>query len=336
MMRNLAMLSIFVALIEVLIAKDPTDLDPLRFAKIGIVLNVFVALLLGFLLTSSVNKWWSCLDGFLDSFNSLRNLQMQLHALGVEQPRVDLCLRYGVLAMWLLIYELRFGAHMKADAKQSATDDMWRKLEQKKTCWKVLPKERKLLEDVTCRPAMLWMWIGSIIGRMAQDGDIPPMASPTYGRILNLAQDAQEGQRQVRSAIQVQMPFIYIHTLATIVQVNNLLAAVSYGLTLGVAISTILEAFNANLRLYDTEPKATRPLMEHSQALVIQTFQCFVGPIIYQAFLEIGVAISHPFGHLEYGAFPVEAMLTKLELEMEDCNRVVGNPPCWEPPRFKK
>lgn len=339
MMRNLGMVSILVAFAEVLLAKDPTDLDPLRFAKIGIVLNVFVALLLGFLLSSSVNKWWCCIDGFLHSFNSLRNLQMQLHALGVEQKKIDICLRYGILAGWLLVAELRMGAHLDETTKLAAEKQMFDNLANKEKCWRVEPEERAVLESITGqRPAMMWMWIGSFIGRMAQDGDVPPMQSPTYGRIVNLAQDAQHGMRQVRSAIQVQMPFVYIHTLSTIVQVNNLLAAVSYGLTLGVAVSAILVSLNPSFRLYDVEPKvkATRSLMEHTQALMIQTFQCFVGPIIYQSFLEIGVAISHPFAHEEYGVFPVESMLTSMEKDMTDCNRVVVDPPAWERPCYKK
>jgi len=38
--------------------------------------------------------------------------------------------------------------------------------------------------------ALLWTWVASLIGRMAQNGEIPPMPSPTYGRILNIVQQA--------------------------------------------------------------------------------------------------------------------------------------------------
>jgi len=79
----------------------------------------------------------------------------------------------------------------------------------------------------------MWVWVGSLIGRMALDGDVPPMPSPTYGRIMNLAQAAQGGLRQVRTSIVVQMPFVYVHTLACLVHLNCILLAMTMGLALG-------------------------------------------------------------------------------------------------------
>merc|ERR1719491_1361050 len=83
--------------------------------------------------------------------------------------------------------------------------------------------ERTLLErvqdprgDLTLSGNM-WMWVATLVGRMAQDGEIPPMASPTYGRIMNLCQNAHAGIRTVKSSINVQAPFAYAHTLAVIV-----------------------------------------------------------------------------------------------------------------------
>lgn len=36
----------------------------------------------------------------------------------------------------------------------------------------------------------LWVWITSLLTRMAADGEIPPMASPTYGRVITMAEQA--------------------------------------------------------------------------------------------------------------------------------------------------
>ena len=47
------------------------------------------------------------------------------------------------------------------------------------------------LQDVQDPCPHLWLWIASFMGRLASDGEIPPMASPTYGRIVALANDAQ-------------------------------------------------------------------------------------------------------------------------------------------------
>merc|ERR1719272_1248639 len=66
------------------------------------------------------------------------------------------------------------------------------------------------------------------------------MASPTYGRIMNLAQHGHEGIRQVRANISVQAPFIYVHMLATLVHINNLLNAIAFGMTCGATIGVSL------------------------------------------------------------------------------------------------
>merc|ERR1719352_269659 len=84
----------------------------------------------------------------------------------------------------------------------------------------------------------LWMWVASLVGRMAQDGDIPPMASPTYGRIMNIAQNAHGGIRTVKQSIYVQAPFTYVHTLAILVHVNNIISVASFGVGLGLTVGT--------------------------------------------------------------------------------------------------
>merc|ERR1740117_2665868 len=88
------------------------------------------------------------------------------------------------------------------------------------------------------------MWVTSLVGRMAQDGSIPPMPSPTYGRIMGLAQSAHGGIRQVRSCTNVQAPYIYVHMLAVVVHINNLLNAISFGLILGTSWGTSLAYVN--------------------------------------------------------------------------------------------
>merc|ERR1719214_520373 len=89
----------------------------------------------------------------------------------------------------------------------------------------LLPEETAQLRPLSDHAGLLWIWIGSLIGRMAQDGEIPPMASPTYGRIMNLAQEAHNGIRNVKASVCVQTPFVYVHMLASLVHINNLINA---------------------------------------------------------------------------------------------------------------
>merc|ERR1719247_3671730 len=93
-------------------------------------------------------------------------------------------------------------------------------------------------------PGMMWIWVAALMGRLAQDGFIPPMASPTYGRIMNLAQSAHAGIREVRQNVSVQAPLTYTHLLASLVHINNLLNAVTFGVVSGLALGTALMKYD--------------------------------------------------------------------------------------------
>merc|ERR1712137_693383 len=191
-MFRLLLLAIFTATLTYNFMPDPTHLDASKFSAITAVLTLFVTLMLSFFLSSSVSRWISCVSGFLDLFNSIRNLAMQLHALGVEKERIDLCLRYGVLSAKFLIHELRC-LQLNDEQKQRAKVALWKSLKKGKNA--IHDKEKVAVEHLGDKPGQMWTWVDSLIGRMAMDGDIPPMASPTYGRIMNLAQSAQHGLR---------------------------------------------------------------------------------------------------------------------------------------------
>merc|ERR1719272_1360957 len=88
-------LSAIVAVIVFFLTEDPAALKAAKFIKVGTFLNVFVGLLLGFFLSSSINRWYACATGFLELFDAIRALQMQCHALGVSPQRESTMIRYG-------------------------------------------------------------------------------------------------------------------------------------------------------------------------------------------------------------------------------------------------
>jgi len=345
MAKRLFQLSLFVAVLELLLAADPSALDPLRFAQIGVVLNVFVGLLLGFFLASCTTRWFACVSGFLTLGNCIRNLQMQLRALGAKQSQCDLAIRYAVCSAWLLNFQMRLlGMHLSE--QPAAKDAMWKTLEadalETETSEtgtgqhaKLLLKEIELLKDVSDYPGLIWIWVGSLLGRMAIDGEIPGMTSPTYGRIVALAQDAQGAMRQVRSAVLVQMPFAYVHTLATIVHINNILSALSFGLTLGASFGSVFVQINPRFHLWNVNPHPAHFMIQDLQFILIQFFKCCLAPLVYQSFFEIGLGIAQPFVRTD-GAIPVERLLRKLELDLQDANRILKKPPHWQKPCFKE
>merc|ERR1719446_2022887 len=100
-------------------------------------------------------------------------------------------------------------------------------------------READVLRQTRDPPGMMWMWVAALIGRLAQDGWIPGMATPTYGRIMSLCQLAHGGMRQVKASISVQAPLTYTNMLATLVHINNLLNAITFGIVSGLACGCV-------------------------------------------------------------------------------------------------
>merc|ERR1719498_179218 len=85
MMLRLSMVAAAVSIVTVLVVANPEQMKIYKFTAVSKFLNVVVGLLLGFFLTSSVTRWYSCVNGYLELLDAIRNLQMQLEALGVPQ-----------------------------------------------------------------------------------------------------------------------------------------------------------------------------------------------------------------------------------------------------------
>merc|ERR1712226_484734 len=159
-------------------------------------------------------------------FNEVRNLQSILQSLGTNKEKTDHVLRYCMLSGRLMHYEMRRDALPKAE-RARAKEEMWDELMHRTSEFgKLLPEERDQLDTVEDASGMIFTWIMSYLGRMSQDGELPEFKSGVYGRVAHYAVDAKGALEKSKAIIGVQMPFVYVHTVATIVQVNNLLSAV--------------------------------------------------------------------------------------------------------------
>lgn len=341
MVLRLALVSLCVAVLTFVACPNPAALSVDKFTQISLFLRTFVGLLLGFFLFSSMNRWYECCSGFLILFDAIRNLQMQFIALGcADEEHAMLAIRYGVLSAHLLNMELHAEVQRGAERKQ-ALDSMWAKLaapsgEEVKNdishCGTVYEGELEILQEVDDASGLMWMWVASLIGRMAQDGSIPGMPTPTFGRIMSLAQLAHGGIRQVRSCTNVQAPYIYVHMLAVVVHINNLLNAVSFGLILGTTSGTWLAYLNVHPG--KSVPADSEDAERDFQTLVVAFFFCVCGPVLYQAFLEVAVIIAMPFASKD-GEIPTKKMISRLEIDLQDAFVVSRQCPWWQKPSFK-
>jgi len=343
MMGRLLILSIVVAALTYTFFPDAEHLDVSKFREITNLLNIFVGLMLSFFLADSVKRWSSCVDAFVLLFNSIRTLSMQFLALGVDDDRMNLALRYCVLTSVILINDLKKMA-LKAEDHAGAEDAMWERLMSvqgtpEMKYFHLTRREYELLQHVRDVPGTMWVWVATLIGRMAADGDVPAMNTPIYGRILDLCQRAQDSLRRVRTAMFVRTPFTYVHTLATLVHVTNILFAVALGLTIGSSMEGIVH-YAKSWWLEDAEKRnAADNLLslpsDFFTTMIVESLKCIVAPTLYQAFFMLGCSVSCPFAD-PASAVPVHRMLTSLRLDLNDSDRLAKNPPLWEVPRFKK
>jgi hypothetical protein len=307
-------------------------ISPEKVEKLGTFLNVFVGLLLGFFLSSSMNRWYGCVSAFLGLLDSIRGMQMQMTALGVCAERTKMLRRYGLLSAWLLHLSLTLElVDDIADVEEEDPDDaekdrkkVWKRLEAKRPGL-VTPNEKELLMQHTESYALVWTWVASLIGRMAQNGEIPPMPSPTYGRILNIVQMAYGSIRDVRALHLVKAPFIYVHTLAILVHVNNILNAIGFGLVLGLAL---LE-FTGKGDLYNKNSWANICC-----SLFMQFCFSMVAPFLYLALLEVSVCVAQPFTYMD-AKIPALKFLKGVEEDLKKAEDFGDDPPDWDKPCFK-
>merc|ERR1719171_1593680 len=106
MMGWLLLGSLVLATLMVFLIPNPQNLDASKFTQIATFLKVFLAFLLGFFMSSSSARWSTCVDGLLNLFEAVRNLAMQMHALGVEEEKIWTVVRFGLLACECLIQDL--------------------------------------------------------------------------------------------------------------------------------------------------------------------------------------------------------------------------------------
>jgi len=306
---------------------------PEKVEKMGTFLNVFVGLLLGFFLSSSMNRWYRCVSAFLELLDAVRSMQMQMTALGVAQERTNMLSRYGLLSAWLLHLSLNQDLDEGDEdpgRDPSESEDvrkkrmLWQSLEAKRPGL-VLPKEKALLMQHAECYALLWTWVASLIGRMAQNGEIPPMPSPTYGRILNIVQQAYGSIRDVRALHLIKAPFIYVHTLAILVHVNNILNAIGFGLVLGLALLEVVGKDN----VYNRTSWANICC-----SLFMQFCFSMVAPLLYLALLEVSVCVAQPFTYQD-AKIPAFKFLKGLEEDLKNAAAMGDDPPHWDKPCFK-
>jgi len=314
-------------------------IDSERLLKLGALLTVFVGFLLGFYISSSMTRWYACTVSFMELLDAVRKMQMQMTALGVAKELSETISRYGLLSAWLLYLNLHMytvknpgdgmGEKTNLNDKESI-DTLWKQLDGFRPDI-VRPHEKKILMGYPESYALVWTWVASLVGRMARDGDIPPMASPTYGRILDIVQQAYASIRGARAPFLIRAPFVYVHTMSILVHVNTLLNAVVLGVQLGLTIPY----FISTTRRVGRMELAKVHLPDSCADLFVAFCLNLVAPILYLTLLDASTCMAQPFTFKD-AKIPFQRFIKVLESDLKSAKSIADEPPLWEKPAFKK
>jgi len=230
--------------------------------------------------------------------------------------------------------------------RQTLLDDEWARMLEERPGLVACNEEdllTKMLGKEYGQPsAAIWTWVSSKIGHMAQSGEIPAMATPTFGRIMGIVHGAYRGVRTVKGSVTVQAPFVYVHMLSTLVHLNNFVNAFSFGLITGVACGTVAQEDPAMARILNeagahihyTKDASQKEAHVDIQNFIVSFILSILGPFLYTALLEVAITLAQPFNH-EHGTFPVIKMIENLERDLVDGKRFSVTPFYWEAPRFQ-
>jgi predicted membrane chloride channel (bestrophin family) len=300
MMARLGVVVILTAVLTICTVPDPAGLQIGKFSDASKFLSVVIGLLMGFFLKDAAQRWHDCVNGFLQLLDAVRNMCMQLDVLGVPLERSLIVNRFGLASAWLLYGDLLMGwKKFSVSAPKGADMELWDHLASRSVDLDgkgkiplLLDDEVEFLKTMRDPPGMMWMWISNLVGKLSQDGYIPGMATPTYGRIMNLCQNGHGGMRSVRASVSVQAPLPYTHTLAILVHINNLINAILLGLVLGVQLGVVVASWDlkiAGVPIYRAHA-TNNEVVKDTQMLVITFLFLLLWPTRISGIADHGIS----------------------------------------------
>jgi len=162
------------------------------------------------------------------------------------------------------------------------------------------------------RPMILWAWIMRIcVSAMDHHKSPPPRTQAVVAQCIA----ARQGMATINTYQDTQLPFAYVHLVALLVNIQNLVIACESGIVFATAIPG-----------------------GQVWVMVQQVISCIVVGFIYQSLLQISYVILDPFGD-DILDFPMEiytsylAMTVDAMFEAQENCPVVGDDGSLHPPR---
>jgi len=234
--------------------------------------NQLVPFILGLYVALSLTRWWALRERALGTmFSAMSDVCMLMAMWRPEErwkPLHEELARFGLASVQLVVKAARHNENMSdLVANDLLTED-----------------EVVLLQDLQPfqRAAALWSWILGLC-RFGFHG-MPP---PNFNLLQQRCIEAREGIQVIHTYLRTQLPFAYVHLVAWLVHLQNIVVAVKAGLEIGCEFRP------------DGQQKLEKLFQEMFSAVVV----C----MIYQGLLCISYLIEDPFGD-DFIDFPIMSL----------------------------
>jgi len=289
---------------------NPEDFSTQTISSVITSVSVAMAFLLGLYINNAMNRWWDIIKQFEKLFGSAKKLvQLLIHLEAPAAVREEAAKRC-VLSIEMLRFE-KIVEKLGADPKACWAE----KFDSLVSESMMTQEERGALEQVAEHERSIFCW--SLIAKSLKP--LQPKMGNMYRDLFRLVQDGTAACSGIKSTAAFQFPYLYVHMLAWLVHLVNLLTAVCAGITIGIVIS------RARMSKPDAhgnrEPVDVSSIFKESLFLFIQVF-------LYQAFLGIGAALSFPVvprGHGAMYRLPLQEMIAALKKSLSSMNQLAND-----------
>mmetsp|Transcript_148279 Transcript_148279/g.284138 ORF Transcript_148279/g.284138 Transcript_148279/m.284138 type:complete len:490 (+) Transcript_148279:94-1563(+) len=268
-------------------------------------LMVFLAFMTGMFVNGAFKRWQEVLQELFNLIQAVKQVYLDLAMHGAPKPALQDVRRWGTLSVALTALE--------APALWEPPD--WEDELNKFRDDEIINEEEKtqlLTKSDENKSALIWVWIVMKLQDLSLQGFTPPRTSIALAKMLDHCNMATKSINRVNELVTFQVPHQYMHMLAFLIHLFNIINTVRCGIEIGSAYETLIKA-------------PGKPSALHIQSLVTYTCIMMLSPFIYQAFLCISLDISIPFGNGTTDV-PIAFLLDRFQQEMDDMDECIKTP----------
>jgi len=277
-------------------ASDP-DFNTDHLSLLVKFMMTFLAFMVSIFVNGAFSRWVTITGQLSSLLQLVKMIYVDLVMHNVPRAAINDIRRWGVASVWLTAEE----------APSSWTQPQWPEVLLELQTAGLLNEEEK--EMLLARPGdkspLMWVWITMKLRELSENQFVPARATPALTRMLDHCHMAMSAISHIFNSILLQIPHQYMHMLAFLINLLNIVNTVKCGIELGSLYSKSTDTFGHFLTAMEIQA-----IVEH---LGIMLF-C---PLVYQSFLCISVDIMIPFGDGSTD-IPIHYLLNNLMSELSD------------------